>query len=155
MIFIIILSVSIFLSIFKVSWPVILFYWFINLKDVIRETSKKCNFISLEIYIYFFIIFIFSETILFFNLFIIIFYFILSSYYLWIGSVFIPDLCEITYGTTLLLSNAGVSLGSILTSRDSLGLFFWNSFASFIYSYLFISILMNFVIYDFIWMILN
>ena len=140
---IIILSVSIFLSIFKVSWPVILFYWFINLKDIIRETSKKCNFIPLEIYIYYFIIFIFSETILFFTIFIFIYYFILSSYYLWIESIFIPDPCELTYGTTLLLSNAGISLGSILISRDSLGLFYWNNFSSLFNNYLFISIQIN------------
>ena len=144
-IFIIILSVSIFLSIFKVIWPVILFYWFINLKDIIRETSKKCNFIPLDIFIFIFIIIIFSEIILFFIIFWIIFHFILSNYYyiIILYIIFIPDPCELTYGTTFLLSNAGISLSSILINRDSLGLFYWNNFSSFIYSWLFLSIQIN------------
>ena len=136
--FIIILSVSNFLSILKAPWLVILLLWFINLKDIIRETSKKCNFIIHGIYIYYFIIFMFSETILFITIFWIIFHFILSSYYILIESIFIPEPCELTYGTTLLLSNAGISIGSILISRDSLGLFYWNTISSFIYSILFI-----------------
>ena len=80
----------------------------------------------------------FSETILFITIFWIIFHFILSSYYILIESIFIPEPCELTYGTTLLLSNAGISIGSILISRDSLGLFYWNTISSFIYSILFI-----------------
>ena len=136
-------SIQSFINIFKVSWSVILFYWFINLKDIIRETSKKCNFIPLEIYIYYFIIFIFSETILFFTIFIFIYYFILSSYYLWIESIFIPDPCELTYGTTLLLSNAGISLNSIYINRDCLGIFYWNNFINLFLLFYFISIQIN------------
>merc|ERR1712187_272997 len=36
---------------------------------------------------------------------------------------FLPDPCELTYGNTLLLSNAAVSLGSAYTSRENLVLF--------------------------------
>ena len=39
--------------------------WYTNLRDTIREASKGCNTVSHGIYIYYFIIFMLSETLLF------------------------------------------------------------------------------------------
>jgi len=53
-------------------------------------------------------------------------------------SVFIPEPCELAYGTALLLSSAGISIGSILTTMDYLGLYYWSMVSSLTYSMLFI-----------------
>ena len=91
--------------------------WYTNLRDTIREASKGCNTVSHGIYIYIFIILMLSETLLFLVILWVIFHFILSSYYILIESIFIPEPCELAYGTALLLSMAGVSMGSILITR--------------------------------------
>ena len=55
-----------------------------------------------------------------------------------VESVFIPEPCELAYGTALLLSSAGISIGSILTTMDYLGLYYWSMVSSLTYSMLFI-----------------
>jgi|TARA_E500000178_G_scaffold172699_1_gene172012 heme/copper-type cytochrome/quinol oxidase subunit 3 len=55
-----------------------------------------------------------------------------------IESIFIPEPCELAHGTPLLLSSAGISIGSMLTTRDYLGLYYWSMISSLTYSMLFI-----------------
>ncbi len=116
------------------------FYWSPNLRDIIRETSRGCYSVTHGIYIYYLLVFMLSESILFTTLFWVIFHIILSSYYILYESILIPEPCELTYGTTLLLSNAGISIGTVYTSRDSMGVFYWSTISSLAYSILFIGI---------------
>ena len=55
-----------------------------------------------------------------------------------VESVFIPEPCELAYGTALLLSSAGISIGSMLTSRDCMVLYYWSMVSSLTWSMLFI-----------------
>merc|ERR1712070_1196315 len=73
----------------------------------------------------------------------VIFHFILSSYYMLIESMSLPEPCELAYGAALLLSSAGVSLGSILITRVWIGVYYWSVISSLIYTVLFISIIIN------------
>ncbi len=122
----------------RATWLVILFYWFLNPRDITREAPKKCVPAAPGIYIYYFTVTVLSETMLFVTVFWIVLHFILSACYILIESVSVPEPCELAYGTALLLSSAGVSVGTVLTSRDSLGLFYWDTISSFIYSILFV-----------------
>jgi heme/copper-type cytochrome/quinol oxidase subunit 3 len=55
-----------------------------------------------------------------------------------VESVFIPEPLELAYGTALLLSSAGISIGTMLTSRDCLVLYYWSMVSSLTWSMLFI-----------------
>ena len=136
-------SITIYLSVYRSPTLVNTLNWYTNLRDTIREAWKRCDTISHGIYIYYFIIFMLSETLLFMVLLWVIFHFILSSYYILIESIFIPEPYELAYGTTLLLSSAGISIGSVLITRDYLGIYYWNTISSLIYSILFILIQTN------------
>ena len=57
--------------------------------------------------------------------------------------MYIPEPCELAYGTTLLLSSAGTSIGTVYTSRDSTGVYHWSMTSSLLYSTLFIAIQVN------------
>ena len=116
------------------------FYWYPSLRDILRETSRGCYSITHGIYIYYLLVFILSESILFTTVFWILLHIILSSYYILYESILIPEPCELTYGTTLLLSNAGISIGTVYTSRDSTGVLHWNVTTSLVWSLLFLSI---------------
>merc|ERR1711966_495357 len=117
--------------------------WFINMRDVVRETTSRRSIVIHGIYIYCFIVFVFSETLLFMVLFWVVFHFVLSSYYMLIESIFIPEPCELAYGASLLLSSAGVSIGSVLVTRDCLGLYYWSVISSLVYSMPFILVRIN------------
>ncbi len=114
------------------------FSWPTNLRDTIRETTRRCGSVIHGAYIYYSITLMLSETLLFMVLFWVIFHFTLSSYYILIESIFIPEPCELAYGTPLLLSSAGISIGSVLTTRDYLGLYYWSMISSLTHSMLFI-----------------
>ena len=83
------------------------------LGDTIRETSRGCYSAVHGIYTYCLLVFMLSESILFPCAFWVIFHVILSSYYILQESLLIPEPCELAYGTTLLLSSAGTSLGGV------------------------------------------
>ena len=102
------------------------FYWYPNPRDTLRETSRGCYSVTHGIYIYYLLVFILSESILFPTVFWVLLHIILSSYYILYESILIPEPCELTYGTTLLLSNAGISIGTVYTSRDSTGVLHWS-----------------------------
>jgi len=114
------------------------FYWSPSPRDILRETSRGCYSITHGIYIYYLLVFILSESILFTTVFWVLLHIILSSYYILYESILIPEPCELTYGTTLLLSNAGISIGTVYTSRDSTGVLHWNVTTSLVWSLLFL-----------------
>ena len=64
-IFILINSMSMYVSMSRYHTLVNTLNWYTNLGDTIREASKGCNTVSHGIYIYYFIIFMLSETLLF------------------------------------------------------------------------------------------
>jgi len=68
--------------------------------------------VSVNVFIFGFTPFVISESILFISIFWGLIHFISSPFFNFQESLFLPDPCELTYGNTLLLSNAAVSLGS-------------------------------------------
>ena len=68
-IFIIINSTSTYLSILRAASMVNPSSWPTNLRDTVRETSRRCGTVIHGIYIYYFIILMLSETLLFMVLF--------------------------------------------------------------------------------------
>lgn len=92
-------------------------------RDLVRETIKKCNMVSVNVFIFGFTPFVLSEAILFISIFWGLIHFVSSPFFSFQESLFLPDPCELTYGNTLLLSNAAVSLGSAYSTRENLILF--------------------------------
>merc|ERR1712230_297695 len=70
-----------------------------------------------------FIIFILSEALLFISVFWSWIHFISSPFFSFQESLFLPDPGELTYGNTLILSNAAVALGSAYSTRENMILF--------------------------------
>lgn len=91
--------------------------WYINIRDIIREYFKECNTINHDIYIYYSIVFMYSETLLFMVLLWYIFHIILSYYYIYIDTILILEPYELAHGTTLLLSSASISMGHVYIIR--------------------------------------
>merc|ERR1712113_908349 len=115
-----------------------LHFWF---RDLLRELAKKYELLLMVLFLVFFL-FLASEALLFVSFFWASFH-SLSSPTLgtWPGEGFyLPDPCELTYGNTLLLSNAAVSLGSAYTSRENLVLFGSPHSLSFLLAWLFLSL---------------
>ena len=93
------------------------------IRDLVRETAKKCSLVPLGVFIFGFALFVLSEAILFVSIFWASFHFTSSPFFSFQEALFLPDPCELTYGNTLLLSNAAVSLGSAYITRENLVLF--------------------------------
>ena len=89
-------------------------------RDVVRETTKKSNMVSVNVFILSFGPFLLSEGILFISFFSGLVHFMLMPF---CEALFIPDATELTYANTLLLSSAAVSLGSAYSTRENLILF--------------------------------
>jgi len=91
-----------------ISLYIYLNYWF---RDLIREYYKKYEGLIINLFIVF-LIFVFSEAMLFVSFFWASFHSScspsLGNYY---EGFYVPDPCELTYANTLLLSNAAISLG--------------------------------------------
>merc|ERR1712114_43436 len=91
----------------------IIHYW---IRDVIREYTKKYEVLVIMLLIVF-LIFVFSEGLLFLSLFWVSFH---SSCSLnWSDGIYVPDPCELTYTNTLLLSNAALSLGCAFICEEA------------------------------------
>ena len=92
-------------------------YW---IRDVIREYIKKYEVLIIMLFIVF-LIFIFSEAILFLSLFSITFHSSTSSFLIIYPQegLYLADPCELTYTNTLLLSNAALSLGCAFICREN------------------------------------
>lgn len=99
--------------------------YFLLVRDLVRETAKKCCLVPLGVFTFGFLLFVLSESILFVSIFWASFHFNSSPFVSFQEVLFIPDPCELTYGNTLLLSNAAVSLGCTIRS-----LFGFTHFAS-------------------------
>merc|ERR1712226_147863 len=114
-------------------------FWF---RDLLRELNKKYE-VLLIIFFLLFLLFLVSEGLLFLSFFWRSFH-SLSSPSLGIcpgEGFYVPDLCELTFGNTLLLSNAAISLGNAFISLEisSSSSFFFSLF-SFILAWTFISL---------------
>ena len=110
------------------------------LRDLVRETAKKCSLVPLGVFIFAFSLFLLSEAILFTSFFWASFHSTASPFFSFQEVLFLPDPCELTYGNTLLLSNAAVSLGSAYTCRENLVLFGSPHSASFLLAWKFLSL---------------
>ena len=109
-------------------------YW---IRDVIREYTKKYEVLIIMLFIVF-LVFVFSEGLLFLSFFWVSFH---SSCSLnWSDGIYVPDPCELTYTNTLLLSNAALSLGCAFICEEAAvdGVNF--SIISFILAWTFISL---------------
>merc|ERR1711948_96864 len=117
-------------------------FWF---RDLLRELNKKYEILLMLLFLLFFL-FLASEALLFLSFFWGSFH-SLSSPSLGIcpgEGFYVPDPCELTFGNTLLLSNAAVSLGNAFISLEiSSSFFFFFSLFSFILAWTFISLQMK------------
>merc|ERR1712183_1047679 len=113
--------------------------WF---RDLLRELNKKYEILLIILFLVFFL-FLFSEGLLFVSFFWAAFHsFSSPTLGIWPGEGFyVPDLCELTFANTLLLSNAAVSLGGAFVSLElsSSFLIFFSLF-SFILAWTFVSL---------------
>merc|ERR1712217_609146 len=98
-------------------------FWF---RDLLRELNKKYEVLLIIFFLLFFL-FLVSEGLLFLSFFWGSFH-SLSSPSLGIcpgEGFYVPDPCELTFGNTLLLSNAAVSLGNAFISLQISSSFFF------------------------------
>merc|ERR1712137_1223159 len=98
-------------------------FWF---RDLLRELNKKYEILLMLLFLLFFL-FLASEALLFLSFFWGSFH-SLSSPSLGIcpgEGFYVPDPCELTFGNTLLLSNAAVSLGGAFVSLEISSSFFF------------------------------
>ena len=110
------------------------------IRDLVRETAKKCSLVPLGVFLFGFALFVLSEAIFFVSIFWASFTFSSSPFLCFQEALFLPDPCELTYGNTLLLSNAAVSLGSAYITRENLVLFGSPHSASFVFAWTFLSL---------------
>merc|ERR1712182_54798 len=118
---------------------IILFhFWF---RDLLREGYKKVEVFCIILFLVF-LIFVFSEAVLFVSFFWSSFHSSFSpTLGIWpVEGLYLPDPLELAFANTLLLSNAAVSLGGAFVSREiccSSNIF---SLLSFIQAWTFISL---------------
>merc|ERR1711963_1243494 len=114
--------------------------WF---KDLLRELCKKYEILLMVLFLLFFL-FLVSEGLLFLSFFWASFHSLSSPSSLGIcpgEGFYVPDPCELSFGNTILLSNAAVSLGGAFVSLEiSSSFFFFFSLFSFILAWTFISL---------------
>ena len=90
-------------------------YW---IRDVIREYTKKYEVLIIMLFIVF-LVFVFSEGLLFLSFFWVFFHSSCSSAAEDPLGIYVPDPCELTYTNTLLSSNAALSLGCTFICREA------------------------------------
>merc|ERR1712194_809631 len=113
--------------------------WF---RDLLRELNKKYEILLMVLFLIF-LLFLFSEVLLFVSFFWASFHSSSSpTLGVWPGEGFyVPDPCELTFANTLLLSNAAVSLGGAFVSLEISSSFLpFFSLFSFILAWAFISL---------------
>merc|ERR1712216_856798 len=113
-------------------------FWFV---DLLREGYKKVEVLCVVLFLVF-LIFVFSEAFLFISFFWSSFHSSFSpSLGIWpIEGLYVPDPLELAFANTLLLSNAAVSLGGALISREILSSSNVLSLLSFVLAWTFISL---------------
>jgi cytochrome c oxidase subunit 3 len=117
-----------------------LFILYLWIRDLVRETAKKCSLVPLGVFLFGFAVFVLSEAIFFVSIFWAKFHLTSSPFFSFQEALFLPDPCELTYGNTLLLSNAAVSLGSAYITRENLVLFGSPHSASLVFAWTFLSL---------------
>merc|ERR1712199_32434 len=115
-----------------------LHFWF---RDLLREGYKKVEVLCVVLFLVF-LIFVFSEAMLFLSFFWSSFHSSFSpSFAIWpLEGLYAPDPLELAFANTLLLSNAAVSLGGAFVSREILCSSNIFSLLSFILAWTFISL---------------
>merc|ERR1712188_80287 len=115
-----------------------LHFWF---RDLLREGYKKVEVFCIILFLVF-LIFVFSEGMLFVSFFWSSFHASFSpSCGIWpVEGLYVPDPLELAFANTLLLSNAAVSLGGAFVSREILSSSVLFSLLSFILAWTFISL---------------
>merc|ERR1711907_139219 len=113
-------------------------FWF---RDLLREGYKKVEVLCIILFLVF-LIFVFSEGMLFVSFFWSSFHSSFSpSCGIWpVEGLYVPDPLELAFANTLLLSNAAVSLGGAFVSREILCSSNIFSLLSFILGWTFISL---------------
>merc|ERR1712226_93239 len=113
-------------------------FWF---RDLLRESYKKVEILCVVLFLVF-LIFVFSEAMLFISFFWSSFHASFSpSLGIWPHEgLYVPDPLELAFANTLLLSNAAVSLGGAFVSREILSSSNILSLLSFILAWTFISL---------------
>ena len=107
-----------------------------------RRLNKKYEVLLIILFLVF-LLFLFSEGLLFVSFFWTTFHsFSFPTLEIWPGEGFyVPDLCELTFANTLLLTNAAISLGNAFISLEiSLQFYIFFSLFSFIQAFSFISL---------------
>merc|ERR1712188_275690 len=115
-----------------------LHFWF---RDLLREDYKKVEVLCIVLFLVF-LIFVFSEAVLFVSFFWSSFHSSFSpTLGIWpVEGLYLPDPFELAFANTLLLSNAAVSLGGAFVSREILSSSNIFSLLSFILAWTFISL---------------
>merc|ERR1712017_46071 len=115
-----------------------LHFWF---RDLLRESYKKVEILCVVLFLVF-LIFVFSEAVLFVSFFWSSFHSSFSpTLGIWpVEGLYLPDPLELAFANTLLLSNAAVSLGGAFVSREILCSSNIFSLLSFILGWTFISL---------------
>merc|ERR1711904_507900 len=110
-------------------------------RDLLREDYKKVEVLCIVLFLVF-LIFVFSEGMLFLSFFWSSFHPSFSpSFAIWpLEGLYAPDPVELAFANTLLLSNAAVSLGGDFVSREILSSSVLFSLLSFILAWTFISL---------------
>ena len=105
-------------------------YWSMLPRDIVRESSRGCCPVAHGIYGYCLLVLVLSESILFTTVLWAVFHVALAptgSTSCTGESILMPEPLELAYGTALLLSGAGSSVGTVYASRDSTGVYYWNT----------------------------
>merc|ERR1712072_1186422 len=115
-----------------------LHFWF---RDLLREGYKKVEVLCVVLFLVF-LIFVFSEAMLFLSFFCSSFHSSFSpTFAIWpVEGLYLPDPFELAFANTLLLSNAAVSLGGAFVSREIFSSSNIFSLLSFILAWTFISL---------------
>merc|ERR1712224_37970 len=95
--------------------------WSSAVRDVIRETSKVCCFVGPGVYIYCFLVLVLGESLVFLVLWWVYLHVVLSGWYLVYESISTLESSELAYGAALVLTGAGVAMGTVYVHRDTLG----------------------------------
>merc|ERR1712133_221451 len=115
-------------------------YW---IRDVIREYTKKYEVLIIMLFIVF-LVFVFSEGLLFLSFFWVFFHSSCSpNINTLVSGIYVPDPCELTYTNTLLLSNAALSLGCTFICRSCHWQLRWKHFNNLVYTSMDIYIITN------------
>ena len=112
--------------------------WSPTVRDMIRETSKVCYSVGPGMYIYYLLVLVLGESLVFLTLQWVYLHVVLSGWYLVYESIPTLESSELTHGTTLVLTGAGVTMGTVYTHRDTLGVLHGSTWGSLVCTLVFL-----------------